>query len=236
MQPRALLAAYIIAFLGLWPIVATGDCGGKAPVARGKCVPYHGVCSSIVGTTVWSNETFPIDDSEAVLVDILTTLRSQKALIPPECEHASDWYACGEIYMQCIETDDGEGIPVLPCASDCGMWWDVCRTAFDLYYTSVLHGDTTTAEVTMCTNGATFSAEQADPAYVPDTFGGRPFPISNFWPLGYNGTLRWPDGAATYVLSNGSQVATQCFTLVKPSAALELAKNVTCLPPLLGAW
>jgi len=183
------------------------------------------------------NDSFPIDAQDAVITDLLTVLRQQKGLVSTECSKASDWFACAEIIQPCIEAGGGEGIPLLPCSADCGDWWAVCGDPFDkLYLQAYLHNDPTQSAVVMCDNGGLYQSLLSDPNVVPDRFGGRAFPLNSFWPLGYNGTLRFPDSTADYTLSNGSVVTTQCYHPVRPAADLVLAHNVTCVAPLTGLF
>ena len=43
-------------------------------------VPYSGICSTIVGTSVWVNDTHPIEDQEVIVADSLKSIRANRGI------------------------------------------------------------------------------------------------------------------------------------------------------------
>jgi len=207
-------------------------------------VPYSGICSTIVGGYVWANETFSVDKQDVIVTNALATIRKNKGIIDDACLFVTDWYACANVLYPCENAggDTDEGIPLLPCALDCDEWWETCGYEFStVYLQTSLNGDISESVVTMCVNG-TFKDNNGNDLGTPDRFGVRPLPSNEFYPLGYGNaadpsqaTLRWPVDTATYYLSNGTGVTTQCYHPFKPPASYSVslvAQNTTCQAPL----
>jgi len=213
-------------------------CSGQ-PVDGGRCVNYTGYCSHVVGSVIFFNDSNPIEDSDAVLFETLQVIRSNEGILSPECVRAADWFVCSAMYSPCFSVGGArnEGVPILPCDSDCADFWAFCQQGFNVYLDVTLNFNWRNSETVLCVNGSftNYPATSADPP-VADVIGGRMLPLTNMYAVGYAGTLRYPVSTARYTLSNGTQVVTSCYHPSRPSPSAALIQSTepdTCHQPFV---
>jgi len=173
---------------------------------------------------------------EGLVKSAVKTIEENSGIISQTCAIASQWFACASSFLPCIDSNGpgSEGIPLLPCDSDCSAWWAVCQEAFNSYGTVILNGDYSKSSTVSCVNG-TFRNAQGVALAPPDVYGGRSINDIDYFPIGYNGTLRWPLEFAIYKMSNGTEVQTACYHPVEPTSSVFNAgkSNASCVLPLI---
>jgi hypothetical protein len=196
---------------------------------------YTGICAPYVGSSVFVPSTGVPDilaTMEEYAIASIKAVRTNAGLSTPQCVRATEWFACESAIFSCIEAGDGEGIPQLPCDSDCVDYWSLCQDTWNLYYSQVLmvNDKVATSSVPSCYN-ASFTANPQ----VPDVFGKRNFSISAY-PVGYENEPMYPVGAANYTLLNGTQLVVQCALTNKlnDSVHMNLGNPNCALPLVLG--
>ena len=193
--------------------------------ASGQCAAYAGVCSGVVGGTVWVPTGWSVDVLEARAITALTGGNQQSAIISPACLYDTYVIDCADIFFPCTEferSDGGvEGVPHLPCLAACTSMWQSCATVFSALYAVIGAAMITTVGVPSCAGGATF---QQDPQ-SPDVWGSsRMSALAAAWPAGYAGQLMYANASTNYTASDGEVVYNvTCYDPVAPTAVLNPA-------------
>ena len=215
---------------------AQGCAVNLGALRRGRCVPYFGACSSIVGNAVWLADGLSLNDTEINAKGSYDAAAQSRAVLGEGCFRRTETIICSAIYYPCFNATNStggiEGVPQPPCLSACQQYWSTdsniggCGGALSLAYTQ-LYGNTAegkqdpnTTTIPQCGAGASFPV-----ILTPDTYGGRSNPSMLRWPAGLNGQEVFPpDGAIIpYRLAdNRTIVNTTCYYPTLPLTEVDI--------------
>ena len=127
-------------FLALLPaLIASSSCNQKNSSVTGNCLIYpdSGICGpALAGRSYWLANGSSFAGSENMIRDGILLLVKNKEFVPAQCITATAKFLCNRQYPPCLMVGT-QVIPQLYCESDCNVYWDACRSAFD-YYAAII--------------------------------------------------------------------------------------------------